>query len=426
MSSGSLLYSTIGDLLRQRRIDTGISVHQLQEMSGVHRTSITRIENGEIKRPEFVTVQRIANAMNIPFEETVEYYICADQKSDTLFLILEDTIPTGNISLTSKVALKYLESPNEDSYDSIERLYNTTSTCKADPALKLSLFQSIVSYARDHGVMPYIAKGQLQSYLIERNDFTKLKATYYNGRYILPYSHFLSTEERIMLHYKLGVHSYNLRLFQESIELCSVIVAQNDFQGQTKADAIGIMCDSYERLGNYEKAEEYLKLYDTYTYKHVKEHVKVTTATLHDKKGNTALAISLFNELLEKVSENSLLHVVNKLIKLQQKMNNLLEIEKLLTFEEKITSFSYTSPYKQSELALFYKLKGDYQVAMGEIIEGANCYLESALKYAKVDDSKNERLCIGLILDLQINNSSILDNLILKKLRSVYCHPENI
>ncbi|BFH16633.1 hypothetical protein J6TS7_44840 [Paenibacillus dendritiformis] len=83
-------------------------------------------------------------------------------------------------SLIPKIAAKFLESPNEDSLYVVGRLFRDTDSIHND-SIKLSLYGLIVNYSRAHGIMPYIAKGLFRKYMIERNDFSRLKETYENG-----------------------------------------------------------------------------------------------------------------------------------------------------------------------------------------------------------------------------------------------------
>lgn len=108
-----------------------------------------------------------------------------------------------------KVASACLHSKDMDSMDAMNRLYHfVEQEINGDP-LKLALYDLIIR--RGHGINSFVAKALLQKYLMERNDFTKLHATYDSGRYVLHYVDFLSAEERVTLYYKLGVHAYNLR-----------------------------------------------------------------------------------------------------------------------------------------------------------------------------------------------------------------------
>lgn len=151
-----------------------------------------------------------------------------ERRSDSLLHILYTTIQhKSSHELIRKVATKYLESSNEDSFDLTEKLYQNIGSIE-DTSIKLSLYNLILDHSRSHGMMPYIAKGMYQRYLIERNDFSKLKESYYIGKYVLHYADFLPQQDRIELYYKLGVHAYNLRIYNESIEHCKKILTEDD------------------------------------------------------------------------------------------------------------------------------------------------------------------------------------------------------
>ncbi|MEC0121747.1 hypothetical protein P4H50_22690 [Paenibacillus apiarius] len=100
----------------------------------------------------------------------------------------------------------------------IEKLNQTVVSAQNEP-IQLSLYNLIVDYSRSHGIMPYIAKGLYQKYMIERNDFSRLNQTYQSGKYVLDYVNFLSHKERILLYYGLSVHAYSLMYYHDAIEL---------------------------------------------------------------------------------------------------------------------------------------------------------------------------------------------------------------
>ncbi|NOJ74032.1 helix-turn-helix domain-containing protein [Paenibacillus alvei] len=420
MSMGSLLYSTIGDLLRQHRIEAGLSVHQLQRMSGVNRSTISRIEKGEIKRSEYATIQRITNALNISFEETIEHYIGADQKAETLLLILEDTITTENIPLTSKIALKYLESTNEDSYDSIERLYNIASTCKASTALKLSLFQSIISYSRDHGIMPYLAKSQLNYYFIDRDDFTRLEATYQYGKHLLNYVNFLSDDEKLLLHYKLGVHAYNLMLYQECVDMCGYVINNDSTRSNLKANALYAIALGYDGLGDYAKWESYLKEYSTYSTPGIDENKKVTIARVNSRMGNVDLAIEQLNELLlHTTADRNFIVVITKLLEIYLQRNDLDNAHKLLIYEDKVNSIPVTTPITRLNIALFYRLKS--QILISHDFESSfECCKKSVREYIKISRFNEAFESLSVISNQLLKDSSLINVETIRKMDMLF------
>lgn len=55
--------------LRRRRKDAGYSQRQLGDLSGIHYTTIARIETGEISDPEDQTLKALAKALGCEREE---------------------------------------------------------------------------------------------------------------------------------------------------------------------------------------------------------------------------------------------------------------------------------------------------------------------------------------------------------------------
>ncbi|MGG4392730.1 transcriptional regulator [Paenibacillus thiaminolyticus] len=321
--------------------------------------------------------------------------------------------------LIVKVASACLHSKDMDSIDLMERLYEFVAQEVNTDSLKLALYDLIIRQSRGHGINKFVAKALFQKYLIERNDFTKLHSTYDSGRYVLHYVDFLSAEERVSLYYKLGVHAYNLRLFQESIDLCINNVTVEIPISLIKADSIAVVHNSYYYLGEYDLSESYLKQYMTFPYPHIKDNAKLMTAVLHAKTGNRDLALAQLEECLQSCGDNALLNVIKQLMILYLEKKDWASIEKLFRWEEKVISISYYTPYKKSELAHYYKLKGDYWVSVGNIEIGAQCYLESASWYSKVNDKLNERSS-HLMMKLVMEKDERMDIEIIKKFQNIF------
>lgn len=331
---------------------------------------------------------------------------------------MQAVIQSGNTELINKVALKFLESPSEDSYSLVERLYALADAIEDKP-IRLSLYRLLIHYSRNHGIMSFLAKGLFQAYLIERDDFSKLEATYQSGKHILNYSNFLSHEEKVSLYYKLGVHAFNLRLFQDSIELCNKVLEEDPTDSLFKVNSTGILRDSHYYLENYDLSDKYSIQYSNFNQPHVKENVLLMEAALHAKKGDVCLALSQLQSALKSCGESSRLHVINQLLTLYLDQGNLSAIPKLLEMEESVGSVPYSTPYKQSRLAQFFKLKGDFY-ANGDLEKGIASYLESAHQYTKVNYSVKERECMNCIINLHIRDNKVMDLNILNKLSNYY------
>lgn len=146
----TLIQKTIGELILDTRRASNMSITQLSELSGVNRGAISRLENNDVKRPEFAAIYALSVALQIPFDTIVHYYVDTEKRSDVLLHILSVSIQqNSDIDLIRKVATKYLEAPNEDSFDLTEKLYQHIDSIE-DTSIKLSIYNLIVEYSRSH------------------------------------------------------------------------------------------------------------------------------------------------------------------------------------------------------------------------------------------------------------------------------------
>ena len=72
---------TIGDRLRTYRNRVGLSQEELAEKAGVHPTYIGQLERGE-KNATLESVEKVARALNLPFEVLFESIIEGDTGND--------------------------------------------------------------------------------------------------------------------------------------------------------------------------------------------------------------------------------------------------------------------------------------------------------------------------------------------------------
>ncbi|NBI29118.1 helix-turn-helix domain-containing protein [Chengkuizengella marina] len=385
--------SSLGELIRYHRNNKRITLEKLDQLTNVDKSNISRIESGQIKRPTLEAILKIGSTLEIPKEELMEPYIEVEERSEVLFTILNDFNHSENIQLLKKIAKKILQSPTEDSVHLVEKLYSRIASIE-EPSTKLALYQLIVNYSRAYGIMPYFAKSLLQTYLIKRDDFTKLRSTYESGKGILEFEEFLTSEEKGIMYYKLATHAYNLCLFKDSVELGEKALDAKIYDTKMKADSIYTVCNGYYYLGYYEQTKDYLAQYKEFSLPEVKDNAKITETMLLSANGNHQLAISELRESLPYCLDDALLHVVNHLITLNLQTKKLSELQELFQLEEKLLSIPSLTPFKHSQLALYFKLKGDYYILLKKIEEGIGCYLEAAKRYAKVDLVVKESECL--------------------------------
>lgn len=395
----AVVMKTIGQLIHDTRCALNITLTQLSELSGIRKGTISKIENGEVNRPEFSTVHPLTMALKIPFETLIDYYVELEKRSDSLQQILQTAIQQKSSSeLIRKVATKYLES-NEDSLDLTEKLFQTINSID-DTLIKLTLYNLIIDYSRSHGIMLYIAKGMYQKYLIERNDFSKLKETYYSGKYALHYVDFLPQSDRVELFYKLGVHAFNLRLYHESIEHCKRVL-----QGENphKVNALGVLRDAYFSIGEYTESELYSLQYKQFNnYPHTRENIVLMEALFNAKRGNVKQAIEQLSTFLETCSNDSAILATNQLLQLYLQQNNLEGAKAILNGCKINSILDKNNPFVYAKYADFFKIKGDYYLAVGNYGKSISCMLESALYYSKVNAAVQEKECLSTIMKIHL------------------------
>lgn len=415
----AVMYTTLGELIREYRKQANLKLTGLAALTNISKGVISKLENGETRRPELKTILPIAKTLEIPTSKIIEYYVELDERPEILRELLMEAIQLSDAALVAKVALKFLQSSHEESFTLVQRLYDITSQIEATD-MKLTVYDRIISYSREHGIQNYLAKSLLQKYLIERDDFTRLEVTYQTSKYILHYQEFLSLEERILMNYKIGVHAYNLRLYQECIELCKRVLDEDQTRSRIKADATFAICNSYYYLGDYDAMEFYLREYSQYSFSDVMDNTKLVRAVLDGKQGKVETAVKQLKECLLHSGDNVILHMVNQLFELCLQINDQAGLDQVLSLEDRIQQIKLVTPFKKVEFAHFYKLKGDYFLAQDEFDKAIDCYLRSALEYAKVSAHVQSYESINLILELCTNQMKEVNISILKKLQKVY------
>ncbi|EJW14574.1 helix-turn-helix domain-containing protein [Paenibacillus alvei] len=351
---------SIGELIHRYRRNSGMTLTQLAESSGIHIGTISKIENENVKRPEYTTLRPLAEALHIPLDTVIELYIGIDKRADTLLHVMQDVIQhLGSAELTQKVGAKFLESPNDESHSLVERLYSFTSTVERKE-IRLALYQLIVDYSRDHGIMPFLARGLLQVYLIERDDFARLRDVYDSYKHIEMYAHFLSAEDRILFYYKLGIHAYNLYLYPKSIELALHVVQEAEPDNEFYVHALFILRGAYYQIGEYDKSEYYTHLYSQYDGSYIKENTLLMNALLNAKKGKTDVAVAQLTSLIETCDQNVALLALNQLMIIYLQEHRLQEAKDLLSYPINPQHIIDNNPNMISQLAEYYHHRAEY------------------------------------------------------------------
>ncbi|WP_259391994.1 helix-turn-helix domain-containing protein [Paenibacillus thiaminolyticus] len=107
MSTVATKPMSLGELIQHHRKRKEMTLAKLQEAVGIDKGSLSRIENNEIKRPDFQAILSITSALNIPHESIVEQYIEIGHKAEVLYEILQNELETlEHPSLILKISKK--------------------------------------------------------------------------------------------------------------------------------------------------------------------------------------------------------------------------------------------------------------------------------------------------------------------------------
>ncbi|MFS1513671.1 helix-turn-helix transcriptional regulator [Chengkuizengella sp. SCS-71B] len=409
---------SLGELIREKREKLGMTLIQLAEAADVDKGNLSRVEAGQVKRPNFENILKICSVLDIPNEKMIEKYIESIDNVIVLFSILDTLInEKKNISIIVKVATKALESPNQNTLESVEMLFNKIEGINCT-SIRLALYNAITGFSKSHGMMPYIAKSLLGIYLIERDDFTKLRSTYGSGKANLFFNDFLTSEERGEFYYKLQVHAFYTNQFEESVEMGLKALNETISDTRTLANTIYVLSNGYFFLSNYEESKAYLDRYKKFLLPEVKDNVKLNEAELYAATGEHKLAISILEDTLPQCGDFALIHAVNQLIDLFFKTNNLPAIENLFKLEEKLLSIPCVTPFKKAEIGRYFKLKGKYFIQTDRIEEGINYCLEAAKRYSMIDLIENEKECLWIITNIHDTNKETETFKTMKKLKN--------
>ncbi|PUA37329.1 transcriptional regulator [Paenibacillus elgii] len=399
---------TISDIIFQLRKEKNLTYAELEELTGVGKPVLQKLEKGSTKRPEFKTVKAITNALPEAYQELIECYITIENRTEVLYEVLQDVLSSEKPSLASKVALRLLENPSNETEDSLQRLYYLTQEV-SESSLRLELYNVIVKYSRKHGVMNYIAKGLLQKYLIERADFKRIDQSFQQGLEIAHYTDFLTNEENVIYHFRMALHAYATKKYRECIEFAENGLVLERMQSELKARVHLSLINSHLILKNYNKVEELLNNFEKYEYDFVYEAAKHTRAITKARKGEYEIAVPLLEENLRVFSPRFRLNIVDELFEIYLKIDNLDACSKLLEKENEILNTCPDDPNVYRAKGKYFRHKGHYQLTIGAIDEGVKSFASSLQYLNKINAFEEKDACMREFFYCLTKNSIILN-----------------
>ncbi|NKQ22484.1 helix-turn-helix domain-containing protein [Brevibacillus laterosporus] len=415
----SLSFLTFGGLIKDKRTELGISLSELSRLSGISKGVLSKIETGKTKRPKLSTLKSLMEVLKFPYDEVIKYYVESEDRIDVLHAFLLEAIELHNLSLISKVANHFLSSPRDDTYNLLESLYEFANTCICNE-VKLSLYDEIVQYARQHGVPKYMAKGLYKTFFIKVQELDHLEEVFKLGEEILYYKEFLNQEESIKFLYRMAFLAHDLKKYEKCIQLGRMGHAEDTTENEIKERVALAICNSYMFEEKYDELENQLQLYKKLGYKFICDRIKFFRAIILARTGNEKEAIPLLKECVAESTENNRLHRVNELIEALLRINDLDSLQHILEQEEKNTTVIINTPYKYSELGKYFKHKGMFLVKHGFFSEGMEAYLASMKFYSEIHSLSGLSECSEEIYIHHCEQNKDMHLGLLNKLREVY------
>ncbi|MCR8964213.1 helix-turn-helix domain-containing protein [Brevibacillus halotolerans] len=416
---GSLNFTAVGDLIRIKREQMGMSISELGRVSGVSKSILARLESGETKRPELKTIKAISDVMDLPYKDIFEYYAETEIRIDALEKLILEAIEIKEFEVIPSLAQKLLISSNEDTYTAIERLHNFTETISNED-VRLILYNFIIKYARQHGIPKYVAKGLLSKYLIDIQDLNRVEETFKEGEEILHYTDFLSQKERINFYYEMAFLAHGIKKYEKCIELGKVGHSEDKTNNERKERVALAICNSYFRINDFSNLEEHLEMYEKLGYSFIVERTKTFRSVILSKKGEYDEAIPLLKECVEEATDNNRIHRVNELIEALFTINDTDSLQQIFEQEEKNTLVKIITTYKFSELGKYFKYKGMYFVNRGLFEKGMESYLQSMNYYCKISDREGIMDCSEKIYGHHCEQGKVINLGLLNKMKEVY------
>ncbi|MGG0754315.1 helix-turn-helix domain-containing protein [Brevibacillus laterosporus] len=409
--------NTIGDIIKDFRLQKNISRLDIEQFTKINQSVLWKIENGKTKNPEYKTIKPVATHLNIPYHEILESFK-DENRIYVLKDLLKDAIELNDKDAVLTVSQLVLKSGQVSIENRLDFLLGQASEVKTMD-IALDLYDLLLKEARVNELNRLVAKIELERYLVERNDFSQLRETYNRGCKILDYITFLDLNEQIIFYYKIGVHAYNLSLFEDCIKHCTESIEKDNTESEMKAKAVFAICNSYIFIGEYDMAEKYLTLYRNFPFYNVTGKTLLTRGTLDAKNGLFVSAIQKFMECLTLKDPDITIHAVNELFRIYLQTGEYKKIAQLINFENEMFNYKLT-PRKAMEKANYYRLKAEYQIRIGLFDKGIIDYIDSALLYGKVNAYNFSFESLQKISTLYIEQGKQMEINVLKKLNALY------
>ena len=108
----------VGSAINEKRLEIGLSINELARLSGVDRTTISKIESGETKNPLIITLNKIFGVLDMDIYDVMEEnLVCENCKRKEMLsdLVDDEEIDGKYIKFEIKFSSRcYIEGNDDD------------------------------------------------------------------------------------------------------------------------------------------------------------------------------------------------------------------------------------------------------------------------------------------------------------------------
>ncbi|WP_432774135.1 helix-turn-helix transcriptional regulator [Brevibacillus gelatini] len=409
----------IGDLVKEYRNRANLTLTELSEKTTLSHATISKIENNGIQRPNPRHLLTLAEALGIPFDQMIGGCIHYVRNLEMLHFLLDKAITHKHHRSIQKISEKILACTRLDTFQTLDGLYQYAGLVE-DEKIQVLLYDTILKYAREHGIPVYLARALFQKYLIKRKDLARREHSYNEGKELLHYLHYLHENDQVIALYRLGLQAFSLKLYGECIEHCRKGLSKNQEASELQAAATLATCNSYLFLEDYILANVFLKEYEKFDYPYVQENAEYLRAILYSKTEDYRKAIPLFEKCLERSKPNARIPIANDLLNIFLKMEDLHAAQTIFHQESSILPAEIETPYIFDQVGLYYSLKGKFMIEQGILDAGIECLQKSIQYYGEIGAYREIIENTSLLIRSHLVFGKMLNLEVLQELEKLY------
>ncbi|TQR29423.1 helix-turn-helix domain-containing protein [Brevibacillus brevis] len=383
---------TLGNLFNDRRQKRGLSIAEVARQTGITRKTIERIELGLIKHPKLETVESLTTLLEIHFTEYIPIYVQFEINRDKLEGILAKAVSYQKKELLLPIVCQYVTVADTEIVKGMARLMDFAAGLENKQQAAV-LYSAIAKQALSYGLLKVLAKALFQEYMIIRD--INARETYRLGERVIGYSEFLSREDRLEAHYKVGVHAHLLELYRESLEILQPIIDDKKLnEGRLKEKTLHAYYNNLIELKEFLEADKYLELYATEYNKHENSYYLVDKARIFAATGMTQEAIPILEAHLKKNEmNNATVNAVLELIKIYLELGKTSEALKFADYENKLARIieidSIKGPFNKLHYGIYLRWMGkafysaqDYKMTTEFFLKSMEVFADSKMEKA--------------------------------------------